>query len=94
VLLFGLAFSGRQFVASRHNETVNRHRQNALQTFETFVQGAGDPETKDAVLMEATRSIFASQPTGFLRNEGERDSPSTAIEVVRKITSPNADAGG
>lgn len=91
IILFGLVFSGRQLVAAQHNETVNRHRQNALQTFETFVQASDDSETKDAVLLEATRSIFSAQPTGFLRRDGERESPSTVIEVLRRITTTTRD---
>lgn len=88
ILLFGLAFTGRQFVAAKHNQTVNLHRQNALRTFETFVNATDDGETKDAVLLEATRSIFSSQATGYLRGDGDRgDSPSTVVEVVRRVTS-------
>lgn len=85
LLLFGLAYSARFYAASRHNGTVNRHRQNALQTFETFVGATADPETKDAVLIETTRSIFSSQPSGFLRSDGDHESPNTVIEVVRRM---------
>lgn len=88
LLVFGLGFSARQYSALRHNEVVTRHRQSALQTFETFVRATEDRETKDAVLLEATRSIFAGQPTGYLRHESHRrDSPNTVIEVMRRISS-------
>jgi hypothetical protein len=59
-----------------------------VQTFETIVQASDDNETKGGVLLEATRSIFSAQPTGFLRVDGERESPSTVIEVLRQITTP------
>lgn len=84
---FALGFTVRQYASSKHNETVNLHRQNALRTFETFVSATHDDETKDAVLLEATRSIFAAQPSGFLRSGKEAESPSTIIEVIRRISS-------
>ena len=84
---FALGFTFRQFTSSKHNETVNLHRENALRTFETFVSAAGDQEIKDAVLLEATRAIFAPQSSGFLRGGHEAESPSTIIEVIRRISS-------
>ena len=65
VLLFALGFALRQYASSKHNETVNLHRQNALRTFKTFVSAADDPEIRDAVLLEAARSIFTPQTSGF-----------------------------
>ena len=47
LLAFAVGFTVRQYTSSRHNETVNLHRWNALGTFETFVSAANDQETKD-----------------------------------------------
>ena len=87
---FVLGFTVRQYTSSKHNETVNLHRANALRTFTTFVGAASDQEMKDAVLLEATRAIFAPQPSGFLRAGHETESPSTIIEVIRRISSGTA----
>jgi hypothetical protein len=86
VLTFGFVWSARNFAASRHNFVVNRHRQNALSSFETFVKGAGDPQTKDAVLLQATQSIFVPQDSGFVKNENTPHPGSQIVEVVRGIT--------
>lgn len=87
LLAFALGFTVRQYTSSKHNEVLNRHRQNALRTFETFVSAADDKETKDAVLLEATRAIFTPQSSGFLRSGREPDSPSTMVEIVRRFGS-------
>ena len=72
--------------AHRHNEVVNRHRQNALSSFETFVAAArADEQTKNAVLLEATRSIFALQPTGYDSTDAESAGSSQLIEVMRTL---------
>lgn len=85
VLTFGLAWTARNYSASRHNLVVNRHRQNALSTFETFVKAASDAQTKDAVLIQATQSIFCSQPSGFVKADAEVGG-SQIVEVVRSMT--------
>jgi hypothetical protein len=85
ILLFGLGYSARQTSAHRHNQIVNRHRQNALTTFEAFVASTDDPETKNAVLLEATRAIFTAQQSGYLKNETDQQNPSTFVEIVRRV---------
>jgi hypothetical protein len=86
VLTFGLVWSARNFAASRHNFVVNRHRQNALTSFETFVKGTGDPQTKDAVLLQATQSIFTPQESGFVKGESAPHPGGQIVEVVRGVT--------
>ena len=49
---------GRIYKALMHQSTNNRHRVLSLQTFQAFSAAASDDPTKDAVLLEATRSIF------------------------------------
>jgi hypothetical protein len=83
VCFYGLAIASKNYKAHRHNAVVNKHRQNALQTFETFVKAASDSQTKNAVLLEAARTIFGNQPTGYLVKEGESDTPSRIIEVFK-----------
>ena len=49
----------RNYTAEKHLEVVNRHRQNALRTFQAFHSAAGEnQETQDAVLLAATNAIF------------------------------------
>jgi hypothetical protein len=89
VLFFSLLFamvvwSARIYRAHRHNEVVNRHRQNALSTFEAFVAGANDAETKGAVLLQATASIFAPQSTGYNENDADVAKPQV-LEIIRSL---------
>ena len=86
VLSSGLFWGVRNFAASRHNFVVNRHRQNALSSFETFVKGAGDPQTKDAVLLQATQSIFVPQDSGFVKGEIVSNPGSQIVEIVRGVS--------
>jgi hypothetical protein len=75
----------RNYRAERHLQVVNRHRVNALVTFETFVSATKDESTRNAVLLEATRCIFAQTQTGYLG--GDESLPADRVlEVVKTAT--------
>ncbi len=83
LLIFAVVWASRNYSAARHNEVVNRHRRNSLGSFETFAKSASDVQTKNAILIQATQSIFSPQSTGFVKTDGE-DGPSTKVlEVFR-----------
>lgn len=64
---------------------------NALKTFQAFIKAASDDGTRDAVLLETTRSIFALSPTGYLdTGEPSSEPVSKLMEIVR---TPAARAG-
>ncbi len=86
-LFYGLSITNRNYKAHKHNSIMNKHRQNALSTFETFTSAASaDDQTKNAVLIETTHSIFSNQQTGYLKNEGDSDSNSKIIEIIKSAT--------
>ena len=87
ILSTGIVFCARNYFAVRDNFVINRLRQNALSTFETFVKAARDDQTKDAVLVQATRSIFASQTSGYLKGENDPPQANQIIEVIRGLAS-------
>jgi hypothetical protein len=88
LLLSAVVWSGRVYRAHRHNYVVNKHRQNALGTFDVFVKAASaDDQTKNAVLLQATQCIFSPQSTGYLNAEKELDAASQVVEIVRNIPS-------
>jgi hypothetical protein len=84
VLYFVLVWCVRVFRSHVHNETVNRHRANALRTFSIFVEGASSDQIRDAVLVQASQCIFSPQATGFVSGQ-ESDSAGTPqiFEIIR-----------
>ena len=84
VLFYALNLCSKNYKAHKHNSLLNKHRQNALDTFEAFVKSAGDDnQTKNAVLLETTRTIFSNQQTGYLSGENEVEMPSRIIEIIK-----------
>jgi len=86
-IFFGVGWSAKNYRSHKHNEVINRHRENALAAFETFAKAASDRETKDMVLMQATKAIFEGQSSGYLSAEGDQVPSNTIIEVLRRVTS-------
>ena len=77
----------KNHTAQKHLEVINTHRQNALETFDTFVAAAeGNRETRDAVLLAATEAIFDANQTGYLPTKAiGPDSRSPAQQIIREI---------
>ena len=70
-LSFSVAWCARNYRAQKHNETLNKHRANALMTFKAFVEGTSDERVKDALLLQAAQAAFSGRQTGF--DSTERD---------------------
>lgn len=85
VLFTATLWCGRTYKALMHLATINRHRALSLQTFQAFTHAASDDPTRDSVLMEATRAIFGSAPTGFLDGKSSGDQELKVVEVVKSI---------
>jgi hypothetical protein len=84
-LIFALIWAARNYGASRHNYVVNKHRNNALGSFQAFVTSATDEQTKNAVLIQATQSIFSPQPSGYVKTDGENAPNTPILEIVRAV---------
>lgn len=92
VLSFATLWCSRIHRSHKHNYVVNKHRQNALSTFEAFVKATGDESTKNAVLLQTTQCIFGQTHSGFLTGEGSDTSGSPQIlEVIRSVTGSKPD---
>jgi len=86
IFYFALLWAGRNFMAHRHNYIVNKHRQNALATFRAFVAAAGeDKDVKNAVLLQASSSIFTAQPSGYFSKQSVQAPPTNLVEVIKSV---------
>jgi hypothetical protein len=87
VFYLSAVWAAGNYRAHRHLWVVNKHRQNALATFQTFVHGAGDDmQTKNAVLLEATRCVFSPSITGYLSGGADEEAPISRVVEILKAT--------
>jgi|GEM_PF-3025883 hypothetical protein len=85
ILLSAAIWAGRVYKAHRHNCVINRHRSNALSTFQTFATGTSDPQIKNAVLLQATTCIFGPQNPGYVIQEKESETYPQILEIIRGV---------
>jgi hypothetical protein len=86
VISYMLYLSARNFLAHKHNAIVNKHRQNALMTYQALVEASGKEDNKEVILSHASLCIFGPQSTGYSRDGGPR--APTAKSVVELLTKP------
>ena len=84
VLAYILVLSARNFLAHKHNSIVNKHRQNALLTFNALADAAGSQENRDIVLTHASACIFSPQDTGYGRS-GAPTSNDGSLGIVQAL---------
>lgn len=90
ILVFVLLLCSKNFMANRHNEIVNRHRQNSLLTYKALVDAGSSPESRDVILNHAAASIFQLHDTGYAKTAEQGGASSTSIvEMIPKAISAN-----
>lgn len=90
-LSFGVIWCARHYRSHKHNETLNKHRANALMTFRAFVEGTSDERVKDAILLQAAQAAFSGRPTGFDAPEKEPSTINPVVEILGKRSPQAAD---
>lgn len=90
VLIFGvlaylLALCARNFLSHKHNEIVNRHRQNALATFTALAEATSDAASSDIVLSHAAACIFSPQETGYTKHDTSPSEVVPALQIVPRV---------
>lgn len=88
ILLFtATVWAGKIYRALKHQAAINKHRSLGLKTFQAFSNAASDSQTKNAVLLETTRSIFSGTLTGFVDSkQSGNDSDIRIIEMLNSVT--------
>ena len=90
LILLLLNRSIKNFAAEKHLDVVNTHRQNALETFDTFVAAAeGNRETRDAVLLAATKAIFDANQSGYLSAKSSSSDTASPVQQIIKEVIPS-----
>lgn len=85
ILIASIRAALAQYRAARHNAVVNQHRSRALQSFNALVQAAPDPQTKAAVLLQATNGVFSPQPTGYLGRDFEQVASAPTLHDAARV---------
>lgn len=83
ILVYMIVWSAKNQKANNHNYIVNKHRQNALSTFQVFAESGSNPEVKNAILLQSTQCIFSPQNSGYSSIDNEPDISNKIIEIIK-----------
>ena len=81
----------RQYLAMRHQHTLNKHRHNSLSSHKEILssiketQNESDKEIANAILLELTKSMFTPHDTGFVKNPINSSSRNQVFEVTKSF---------
>lgn len=89
-LFFSIFWCAKNYRSSKHNETLNKHRANALMTFRAFVEGSSDQPIKEAILLQAAQAAFVNRPTGYENQEKESQTINPVVEILGKSIGKSA----
>lgn len=87
VISYYLYLSARNYLSHKHNSIVDRHRQNALMTYQALVDAAGNTPNREVLLVQAGACIFGPQTTGYARESTGAQQPG-AQSVVEFMSQP------
>lgn len=85
IITYLLILSVRNFLAHRHNIVINRHRQNALLTYNALVDATSSSSANDIVLSYAASCIFAPQETGYSKHDSASSEGTPPIHLLSQI---------
>jgi hypothetical protein len=75
----------KNYNANMHLHTLNKHRENSLKSFQSFVEATDDPKIKDMVLIQATKAIFEAGDTGYISSKTEGITNMETIKIVDQL---------
>lgn len=87
LLFFAITFLFKQYSINKHLATLNKHRENTLNSYKLFIDGleSGDSDIRNAIMMQVAKSIYEQGRTGYINEKGgEMESPSI-IELIRTL---------
>ena len=81
ILLFLISYAFKKFSVYKHLETINRHRQNALNSYLILSESivGEDPTTRNSLMLQVAKSIYEHTPTGLIPT---RDGDTQAPEIL------------
>jgi len=90
-LIASTIWSGNLYKALKHQEFINKFKENSLMTFQTFIESTDDENIKNAVLLETTKSIFSEPNSGYINNYSTKDD-TKIIEIIKNSASIGSSA--
>ena len=91
ILLLLVSVLKTNLLSLKHQYSLNKHRQNALDSHKTILNAIqktkdeSDSKIANAILLELTKAVFLPQETGFIKNQKGSSSGNQIVDISRSI---------
>lgn len=87
ISVFLIGFSFKQHSVNRHLFTINKHRQNALESYQLFITSINkeDTQTRHQLIIEVAKAIYELGSTGYITEKSQNPSSNGIIELTKFI---------
>ena len=75
----------KNYYAHRHLKEVNKHRLNAIQSYQHFLDASGDLQVKSTIVSYVAAAVFTPQDTGLVNSTVTFEAPKNLPEVALKV---------
>lgn len=88
IQIFVISFSFKQFAINRHLATINKHRQNGLESYKLFIETVSkeDVATRNNLMLQLAKAIYEQVNTGYIGDKGGKVN-SGLLEIISLINS-------
>jgi hypothetical protein len=85
--IYLVSFSFKQYNVQNHLYTINKHRQNTLDSFKLFIESldTNDNVTRTTLMMEVAKAIYEAGHSGYISTKDGSDSAPSIIEMTRFV---------
>jgi|GEM_PF-2613442 len=90
-IIYLITFMFRQYSIHKHLSTVNKHRENTLNSFKLFIQSidSSDSDVKNTIVKEIAKAIYDSGETGYINLKQSLPDSSSIVTEITKYIKPN-----
>ncbi|MCZ2483858.1 hypothetical protein G9H64_12890 [Aquirufa nivalisilvae] len=87
VSVYMISFCFKQYNVQNHLATLNKHRQNTLNSFKLFISSIdqSDSTTRNALMIEVAKAIYENGNSGYISSKDGGDSSPSIIEMTRIV---------
>jgi hypothetical protein len=88
IFLFLISYSFRKYSIYKHLQTINKHRQNALNSYRMLTESiiGEDLATRNSLMLQVAKAIYEQTPTGFLPTKDSQSQTSEILEVTKILS--------
>jgi hypothetical protein len=91
LIVFFISFSIRQYSINSHLSAINKHRQNAFNSYKLFIETISpeDSVNRHNLMLQLAKAIYEQTNTGYISDKGNNSVNGSIVEITKMIQGMN-----